>query len=506
MTNNLFLFCIGGSGSRVLRALTFLLAAGTEINAEKIIPIIIDPDRENGDLNRTLETIKKYQKIREKIEFNQNGFFKANIQTLASLQEATSQDGTGLMVPEGFKYEFDGTAAGRFGDFLKMGTLDDENQSLINTLFSEQNLSSDLSVGFKGNPHMGSVVLNQFRNSNDFKYFASRLNERDRVFIISSIFGGTGAAGFPLLVKNIREAGNEIPNHTRLSNIPLGAVTVMPYFGVEPNQKIAIDKNTFISKTKAALSYYEHHLTGNRSLNAMYYLADKVTADMPASEGGKDQKNNAHYIEMLAALAVIDYLKIPDEELQCVNGRAIEPIYKEYGLVNNDGNANIMNFLNLGHETRKTIAKPLTQYAYSIYYWEKHLQEAIAGANRQAYANNSFNEDFLSSPFYRDQLKVFNKNFWEWLQEMKRNERSFNPINVEMANDQLHNFLNGITQKKIGNPLFGRIDWNFVQFDGYLNSIDKTLNKLPAEKKLLALFYKATNQIYQERIKGILTN
>ena len=51
---NLYIFAIGGSGSRVLRSLTMLLASGIETN-NNIIPIIIDPDTSNGDLDRTID-------------------------------------------------------------------------------------------------------------------------------------------------------------------------------------------------------------------------------------------------------------------------------------------------------------------------------------------------------------------------------------------------------------------------------------------------------------------
>ena len=50
---NLYIFAIGGSGSRVLRSLTMLLAAGVQTDSN-IIPIIIDPDASNGDLDRTV--------------------------------------------------------------------------------------------------------------------------------------------------------------------------------------------------------------------------------------------------------------------------------------------------------------------------------------------------------------------------------------------------------------------------------------------------------------------
>ena len=42
--SKLYVFGIGGTGSRVLRSFTMMLAAGVKIGANEIVPIIIDPD------------------------------------------------------------------------------------------------------------------------------------------------------------------------------------------------------------------------------------------------------------------------------------------------------------------------------------------------------------------------------------------------------------------------------------------------------------------------------
>ena len=59
---NLYIFAIGGSGARVLRSLTMLLASGIQAKS-KIIPIIIDPDAANGDLNRAVIGLRQYEQI-----------------------------------------------------------------------------------------------------------------------------------------------------------------------------------------------------------------------------------------------------------------------------------------------------------------------------------------------------------------------------------------------------------------------------------------------------------
>jgi hypothetical protein len=79
----LFVFAIGGTGSRVLKSLTMLLASGVKPNSEKefeIVPIIIDPHKSNEDLKRTERLLGNYQTISNEAGLT-NGFFNTKITT-----------------------------------------------------------------------------------------------------------------------------------------------------------------------------------------------------------------------------------------------------------------------------------------------------------------------------------------------------------------------------------------------------------------------------------------
>lgn len=490
--SKLFVFGIGGTGSRVLRALSFLLAGGTEINASKIIPIIIDPDRENGDVSRTVQVLQKYQQVRRNLEFQQNSFFKADIQTLGSVR-AMADGATVDAAADSFKYNIDGASTGQFDRFLSMNLMTPETKALFGALFTPANLTADLTVGFKGHPNMGSIVLNQFSTSADFQNFAASVADGDRIFIISSIFGGTGAAGFPLLVKNIREGDGKVVHHARLKNTPIGAITVMPYFSVMPGT--SIDSNTFVAKTKAALNYYRQQLLVNKQLNALYYLGDSKAASLTPQEGGSNQSNNAHYIEVLAALAIIDFAA--QEKVICQNGKAINPVFKEYGLVTGD-TAGGYNFKNLGRVSRARIAKPLIQYTYMVNYLNNHLEQAIK--NKIAFAKGHQLDTLQTGNFYKD-FKDFNEAFITWLREMSVNERKFYPLVWDVVDKQLHNMVNGIIQTKFGR-FFPSPDWGYTEFNNALNLEEKGLTQLTPEQRFIALFYKATQNLYQARIEA----
>ena len=73
-----------------------------------------------------------------------------------------------------------------FLQFIDLPSMDKSSQAMMRMLFSEKNLGSSMDVGFKGNPNIGSIVLNQIVDSNDFQDFANYFESGDKIFIISS--------------------------------------------------------------------------------------------------------------------------------------------------------------------------------------------------------------------------------------------------------------------------------------------------------------------------------
>lgn len=185
--SNLYVFGIGGTGARVIRSLTMLLASGVECNMN-IVPIFIDPDQSANSLTKAVETIDKYVAIHRRLKFDngkENKFFKTKIVD---------------NIINRYVVQLQNTNDRRFRDYISIDSMDEKNQALIRMLFSNDNLESGMEVGFEGNPNMGSIVLNQLKRTEGFRQFANNFTQGDKIFIISSIFGGTGASGFPLLL------------------------------------------------------------------------------------------------------------------------------------------------------------------------------------------------------------------------------------------------------------------------------------------------------------------
>ena len=245
----LYIFGIGGTGSRVIKSLTMLFASGITLpnNFSTVVPIIIDPDTANGDLNKTKDILTKYQKIRSEVNIP-NDFFTQELRTISNIANNSN-----IIDSANFQFNLDGVQNQTFSQYIGYGNLSNDainnqdDQAFIDLLYSQQNLNSSLNVGFKGNPNMGSIVLNQFTNSKEFNTFAQTFVPGDAIFIISSIFGGTGAAGFPLLLKSLRN-NDVLPNAININNAPIGGLTLLPYFTL--NKSDEVDSDTFLEKLK----------------------------------------------------------------------------------------------------------------------------------------------------------------------------------------------------------------------------------------------------------------
>lgn len=401
---NLYIFAIGGSGSRVLRSLTMLLASGIETN-NNIIPIIIDPDTSNGDLDRTVTAMRMYETVRNELKFDdcyKNKFFSANVTAL-------NNDGNYLL-------PLVGTSGINFDKYLGLGAMSQENQALTKMLFSNSNLSSTMDVGFKGNPNIGSIVLNQFTQSKDFKNFEANFVAGDKVFIISSIFGGTGASGFPLILKTLRTSSN-----TALASAPIGAVSLLPFFNLKTDNQSSIQADSFITKTKAALNYYEKNVTGNDTLNDMYYLGDDFSSHgYDNCEGGTNQANDAHFIELLAALSVLDFDK---KSFTSPRGNTN---FHEFGLKNQITDTIILS--DLGSKTYEIIARPLTMMAILNSYLNNRTNAHRASQKWAKDRNSILGDSLYRSNFFANYLS-FKSMFEEWLNELEDNKVGFAPFN-----------------------------------------------------------------------------
>lgn len=484
--SKIYVFGIGGTGARVIRSLTMLLASGVKLgeNIDTVIPVIIDQDRSNGDLTRTIALLKTYKSLHDQLKFGRNSkseFFKTNIDDLNT----------------SFRMQVADVADKDFQSYIKYLNLDTRNKALVSLLFSKKNLEARMDVGFKGNPNMGSVVLNNFSTEadNDLGSILESFQSGDKIFIISSIFGGTGAAGFPLLLKTLRQAqSSQLPSAALVANAPIGAITVLPYFGVQHDEDSEINMDSFMSKAKAALSYYRDNL----NTDVLYYISDKLSKNYDNHEGDSAQRNNAHFVEMVAALSIIDFCK---NNVQHDGSKS----FKEFGF-NED--KPVVSIRTLAESTRALVGKPLI----SMFIFEKFYKEHLKNTWENAWAKDfSYADDdnegkmdstVMSHDFFV-KLTKFLKDFDnEWLREMANNSRAFKPFNLETSGENIFNSIDGYEPKKTG--FWGKL--TSKNLDGY-EAIDNAIadisndlhKKLPMYDYFMDVHWQAINKVLKSK-------
>jgi hypothetical protein len=478
----LFVFGIGGTGSRVIRSLVMLMAAGVKIrNCDKIVPIIIDPDTQNGDMNRTVELLKTYKHLHDALGRREEGFFHTDISTLSSI----AGDGRDR-IRDSFVYDFGGINK-PFKDHIGYNQLDIDSQALVDLLFTPENLNNSLDVGFRGSPNVGSVVLNEIIDSPEIRFFASNFQAGDRIFFISSIFGGTGAAGFPLLLKNFKDVRTPLPNGASLNAALTGAMVVLPYFSLEqPAAGVAadfIDSNTFTTKAKDALSYYQHHLHG---INAVYYLGDTPDKPMENNPGRASQKNDAHLVELLSALSIVDFMDYSDNELSGAE------MFHEYGLRED---VSQVQFSHLDQETRDRIATQLIRFHYFERYFTLHTPQDT----QAAYAKGvDLTRAIRNEPVFRELNKFLTSSefgYLSWLIELSRKERTFSALSISETD-----FNRMVADKQIETGFLnkGLHQGSFVK---ELNRAAESVSEKDPFKATIKAFEAATNTLVQEKLK-----
>lgn len=381
----LFVFGIGGTGCRILRSLNFLLAAGIDGFGydTQVFPIIIDYDAENGDKKRTLKCINNYTNIHKIAYANhpdqQNQYFAARVREMRDALKDEGKRSNNSSYELVFKPRKDEK---KYKDSIGYNDLVGEN--LINTQFlleslydasSEEEraeLEIDMTVGFKGNPNIGSVIFHELQATPEYQDFVQLFNpSTDRIMIVGSLFGGTGSSGIPELIMSIR-------NHEeiKIQQARLGAIMVLPYFSLQPKSGSPIHSTLFNSKTKAALSYYEDSGV-NELINSIYYIGDKNETKLDHQIGGIDQVNRANIVEFISALSIVHFMNSDSDNNK--KGISSDTEYYKYaveGILYGNGGKQIVNMLDLAKDTENSyVLTALDSLTMALKYFHECVEE-----------------------------------------------------------------------------------------------------------------------------------
>jgi hypothetical protein len=307
-SRSLTFFALGGSGIRALEPLLHLCALG--LGPRQLRVVLIDPDQENAAVTRSRHLLDLYRRAREGMTdgSSSDGYFRTEVIDAIGTTRLWSpvDDGDGVQ-SQRFKARVDlplMTGSQAFG------------AQAFKLLFAERIQDMDLSLGFRGVPSIGTVFMNRLRGAKFFEQLlvGSAGDPNAIFFAAGSIFGGTGAAGMPVVGRALVEGITGAAGATVPGAAPerVGAALLLPYFTLPaptsasaPDGGIRPEASIFAQNAAAALPMY----TGAQARYGSYYvLGDDQPREQQANEvGGKSQDNKGHYVELFAALGALDF-------------------------------------------------------------------------------------------------------------------------------------------------------------------------------------------------------
>ena len=290
-----YFISIGGSGSKIMEALTHLCVAGILPGREELNVIALDPDSGNGNFERASSLINDFTKFQNMPVGNETVLFKNKIQ-----------------IVEPFPWK-PATHNAKLDDLMNANIIKDTPLGkLYRALYTTKERATPLNEGFRGHPSIGAAVLAQkflFQRDEGWRRLIEDIqndvgnSNGAKIFLSGSIFGGTGAAGIPTIARLLRDKLSAYAD-----KVSIGGVFLLPYFTFnatdDDNSELYARSKNFLTNAKAALKYYSQ---GKNDFDYMYFFGDSSPINVSFSIGGNEQRNNSHIVELYAALAAADF-------------------------------------------------------------------------------------------------------------------------------------------------------------------------------------------------------
>lgn len=304
---------LGGTGAKCGEIFVHMCANGY-LNCEKVNILYIDSDRENGNARNLNRLLDLYTKCRTQYRIHESPidyFFKPKIQ----FREANP-------VPKNIKFFSDLTNSG--------GDVATSAKALMEVLYSEEEINMEIEKGFFAHPNVGAAVF-AANMENIISEFLNdvTLDKKDmkhiKIFLLGSIFGGTGAASFPTIAKYLRKKlYGDSDNKLIAEQLKIGGCMVLPYFlfsrekmDDKSKQGISVEADKFATKTRSALEYYKYlEEKSEYSLFDGLYIVGHDAYDIRGyyATAGNYQRNLPHITELYAAMAAVTFFEKPLED------------------------------------------------------------------------------------------------------------------------------------------------------------------------------------------------
>lgn len=302
---------MGGTGAKLIESFVHLCAADLGPSDEVLIGLI-EQDAANGNTNRTNRCLTRYMKLHRLIRSGD--------------QDALPQD-CGLLRTR-LKWLVEQTPAWRPNDgvnatlsqVVNFELLNDDVKDLVRSFYSDADahnadaeLKMPLDEGYRARPHIGSLaLLYSIEGAPWWDQIKARIRAGTdgglRVFLFASAFGGTGAAFFPTLAREIRTFAQQCG----ISLLNISGTLMTPYFSFPPpdGEKNVARPEDMAIQTKAALADYQRMVAEGGVFDNLYIVGNDPVATLPKFSHGSASQNNPPLVpELVGALAAARELR-----------------------------------------------------------------------------------------------------------------------------------------------------------------------------------------------------
>lgn len=303
-----YLICIGGSGARVLRAMVHMSACGLVLT-DNIQTVIVDSDKNTITTSFAIQELQDYQNVKK--IYQGKRFWKTEINLF-------SRDNDYVISPNQEKLR----------NLRELCGAQKDLERAMKWFFKREKLEQELEHGFCAEAAIGAAFFPGI-DSYDFAGFLDGIQdvleagqEDVNIMLAGSVFGGTGAAGIPVLLRLI---GQRLQNASKgrqlFKRLHTGGVLMFPYFSVGEGRSpsgeegTAAFERTFHISIKGVLQYYNAEGYYGKLSERDYgkfenmYLIGQETPDEVNEYAPEKQKNKAHLAELYGALAISDFFE-----------------------------------------------------------------------------------------------------------------------------------------------------------------------------------------------------
>ena len=321
MAEKCFCYCIGGTGARIAEVAAHLCTMNM-LNDKNITFIVVDKDEECGGTKRAKKVIS-YTEVISEIKGSDS-----NSGRLCRSRLSSKEDGNPTKAPWNFTKAIENIQGNNNGNASLKNALGGNNSDneILFAFYSKSEQDSPTSEGFYGHPSIGALMFKyMMKNTNDdiaepvLNYLTGHTGDVVKVFIIGSVFGGTGASVFSNLAAHIRDKSSGMNNIN--NRLLISGVLLLPYFsfGASTNENPRINDMEFFAKSRTALEQYsmdnfmrnldaDGNYKGN--FDTIYICGQNPLHKVGKySEGGSTQENHFDLVDLIAAYAMVDFFK-----------------------------------------------------------------------------------------------------------------------------------------------------------------------------------------------------